>query len=246
MSAVETGVSLNQALRRKDHALRQLIRKIVHDSNNYYGVFQGYISLLEMSSLDKDVLGKYLPPMKDALQSGIKLNTSLAAYYHVTSPMRIDRDLSALANEVCARQAAEHNFTVTVIAEEDLPPVSVEEPSVRSMLANLCLLAEETATVDASLHLDSQRLDAAQLAGMVLEGYPGDYLRLQLTIMTAKFDQEEVTDFLNPYQISPNHNADLGLGMLLPVLRNHGGNLDLSSSDEQLTLAIYFPLRQHE
>ncbi len=242
MSAA-TEVSLNQALRRKDHALRQLIRKVVHDSNNFYGVLHGYISLFEMSSLDKDALEKYLPPMKDALQAGIKLNTSLAAYYRVVSPMRIDRDLSALANEVCTRQATEHNFTVAVTAEEDLPPVSVEEPSVRAMLANLCLLAEETATVDAGLQLDSRRLDAAQLAGMVLDGQPGDYLRLQLTITTAKFDQEDVTEFLNPYQISPDRNADLGLGLLLPVLRNHGGNLDLSLNDKQLTLAIYFPIK---
>lgn len=246
MSAVETEMSLNQALRGKDYALCQLIRKVVHDSNNYYGVFQGYISLLEMSSLDKGVLGKYLPPMQDALQSGIKLNTSLAAYYHVAPPMRIELDLSALANEVCARQAAEHNFTVTVTAQKDLPPVSVEEPTVSALLANLCLLVEETATVDARFLLDSQQLDAAQLAGMVLDGQPGGYIRLQLTIMTTKFDQEEVTEFLNPYKISPNRNTDLGLGLLLPVLRNHGGNLDLSSNDKQLTLAIYLPLSRHE
>ncbi len=246
MSAVGTEVSLNQALRRKDHALRQLIQKVVHDSNNYYGVFQGYISLMEMSSLDKEVLGKYLPPMKDALQCGIKLNTCLAAYYRVALPMRIEMDLSALANEVCAQQAAEHNFTVTVTAQEDLPPVLVEEPAVRSLLANLCLLAEETATVAASWRLDSRRLDAAQLAGMVLDSQPGDYLRLQLTIMTTNFDQEEVTEFLNPYKISLDRNTDLGLGMLLPVLRNHGGNLDLALKGEQLILAIYFPVRRHE
>lgn len=246
MSAVETEVNLNQVLRRKDYALRQLIRKVVHDTNNYYGVFQGYISLLDMSSLDKDLLGKYLPPMKDALRSGIRLNNRLTAYYHVASPMLIEMDLSALANEVCARQAAEHNFTVTVTTEADFPPVSVEEPSMRSLLANLCLLAEETATADASLLLDSQWLDAVQLAAMVLDSQPGDYLRLQLTIRTAKFEREDVTEFLNPYQISPNHNTDLGLGMLLPVLRNHGGNLDLASNDEHLTLAIYFPLRPHE
>ena len=117
---------------------------------------------------------------------------------------------------------------------------------MRSLLANLCLLAEETATVDASLLLDSQWMDAAQLAGMVLDSKPGVYLRLQLTINTTMFEQEDLTEFLNPYQISPNHDTDLGLGMLLPVLRNHGGNLDLASIGEHLTLAIYFPLRPHE
>lgn len=246
MSAVETEASLNQVLRRKDHALRKLIQKIVHDSNNYYSVFKGYISLLDISSLDKEVLGKYLPPMKDALKSGIRLDTRLTAYFHVVSPMRIELDLSALANEVCARQAAEHNFTVTVTTEGDCPPILVEEPSVRSLLANLCLLAEETATVDAVLLLDSQWMDAAQLAGMVLDSTPGVYLHLQLTIETTMFEQEDLTEFLNPYQISPNHDTDLGLGMLLPVLRNHGGNLDLAANGERLTLAIYFPLRQHE
>ena len=191
MSAVETEASLNQVLRRKDHALRKLIQKIVHDSNNYYSVFKGYISLLDISSLDKDVLGRYLPPMKDALQSGIRLNTRLTAYFHVVSPMRIELDLSALANEVCARQAAEHNFTVTVTTEGDCPPILVEEPSVRSLLANLCLLAEETDTVDAVLLLDSQWLDAAQLAGRVLASTPGVYLLLQLTSKTTMCEQED-------------------------------------------------------
>ncbi|MEE9464543.1 MAG: hypothetical protein V3W14_03070 [Candidatus Neomarinimicrobiota bacterium] len=244
MSAGE--IDLNLLVRHKYHALRKLIQKVVHDTNNYFGVFQGYISLLEMTMEDKQVLEKYLPPMKDALQSGIGLNTLLAKYYRVAPPMLIQVDLTALAKEVCRQYAAEHNFTVTVVAEESLPTVPLEEPDVRRILMDLCQLAEVTGTVSAHMQLEAQQLEAPQLAGLVLESSPGEYIRLRLTVAIDKFEQEEVTEFLNPFALSKNVKADLGLGLLVPLLRNHGGTLDLSLADERLTLALHFPVKPRD
>ena len=244
MSAGET--DLNLLVRYKYHALRKLLQKVVHDTNNYFGVFQGYISLLEMTMEDNQVLEKYLPPMKDALQSGIGLNTLLSRYYRVAPPMLIQVDLTALAKEVCKQHTTEHNFTVTVVAEESLPAVPLEEPAVRQILVELCRLAQDTGTSGASMLFDSQRLEAHELAGMVLESIPGDYIRLQLTVATDKFEQEEVTEFLNPFALNQSIKADLGLGLLVPMLRNHGGTLDLSLVNERLTLALHFPAKPRD
>lgn len=244
MSAGET--DLNLLVRHKYHALRKVLQKVVHDTNNYFGVFQGYISLLEMTMEDNPLLEKYLPPMKDALKSGIGLNTLLSKYYRVAPPMLIHVDLTALAKEVCKQHTAEHNFTVTVVAEDSFPTVPLEEPAVRRILMDLCRLAEATGTNGANMLFDSRRLEAHELAGMVLESTPGDYIRLQLTVSTDKFEQEEVTEFLNPFALSQNIETDLGLGLLVPMLRNHGGTLDLSLANERLTLALHFPVKSRD
>jgi len=234
-------ITLNESIRRKVHALQTMTQKIVHDTNNYYGILQGYLSLLDANLPDDENLRKFLPPMEEALQSGIGLNRRLAGFHRVGQVMLAEVDLRAVANEVCAAFARAHDFAVEVTITGDPEPIPLEEPAIRSLVNSLCLLARKSNTTPARLELSPVELDEALLAAMVLESRPGSYVRLLMTISLAELPQEEETEFLNPFALDRDSSKDLGLALLFNTLRNHGGNLDVTAHDKLITLAIYFP-----
>ncbi|UCD37441.1 MAG: hypothetical protein JSW54_11510 [Fidelibacterota bacterium] len=237
----EQQITINESIRRKMHALQTMTRKIAHDTNNYYGIIQGYFSLLETPSADNDLLQKYLPAMKEALLSGIELNQRLARFYRESQGMVAPADLVAVAGEVCAAFKQEHNFTAQVVARKDVEPVLLDESAFRSLIENLCLLARKTGTDPAVMELAPVQLEDEAVAAMVLDSRPGRYIRLLMTISLADFPQTEDTEFLNPFFIDPHRSEDLGLALLYSFLRNHHGNLDVTLQDHDLTLAIYLP-----
>ncbi|MFB0515287.1 MAG: hypothetical protein ACETWG_01635 [Candidatus Neomarinimicrobiota bacterium] len=234
-------ITLNESIRRKIHALQTMVRKIVHETNNYYSILQGYVSLLEIQLADKEDLRKFLPPMDEALRAGIKLNERLAGLYQARQIMVAETDFAGLVGEVCAGFAREQNFTVAVAVEGDLEPIPLEEPAVRALVTNLCHLAKETNTTPASITLCPVELDEKALMPMIFDSRSGPYICLRMAISLADYSQEEETEFLNPFALDPDSTRDLGLPLLFNTLRNHGGNLDVALQNECITLAIYFP-----
>ena len=243
-ASFDNQVTLNESIRRKVHALQSMARKIVHDTNNYYGILQGYLSLLEMKSADDENLRKFLPPMKEALQAGIDLNKRLAEFYRPVQEMVTKVDLASVAREVCASFSQEHDFAVGVAVAGEPKPILLNEPAIRALVGNLCSLAQKSGTSPASFELSPAGLEEAAIAAMVLESRPGPYLRLRTTISLANYPQEEETEFLNPFAFEPDDSSGLGLALLYNTLQNHGGNLDITSSDKRLTLNIYLPSSQ--
>lgn len=241
MAQPESSITLNESVRRKVHALQSLARKIAHDTNNYYSVLQGYISLIEMRGTSDQELQKFLPPMKDALDSGIALNRVLATYYRPAQVMVVPVDLAQLAREECENFEKTYKFTVTANVGGRLEPVSLEEPAVRSVVRNLCLLAQVTKTPKARLELSSAELDDDTIKGMVLESRSGTYICMRLTVTLVDYPQQEETEFLNPFVLSLDQKQDPGPAMIFQVMQNHGGNLDITSQDQKLTMSLYFP-----
>ena len=236
-------LTLNESIRRKVHALQSMTRKLVHDTNNYYGILQGYFSLLESTASSDENLAKYLPPMKEALQAGIDLNRRLAAFYRETPAMVADTDLASVVREACTAFTDAHDFQVEVISDDALEPLPLDKTAVRSLVGDLCMLVMKAGTAHPRLVLTAMHLGEEPLAGMVLESRPGDYVRLEICISLADYPQAEETEFLNPFALNPDHREGLGLALLISNLQNHGGNLDVSLADHLLTMAIYFPQR---
>jgi len=242
-TSLDNQITLNESIRRKVHALQTMAQKIVHDTNNYYGILQGYISMLEMKSKDDENLRKFLPPMKEALQLGIDLNKSLAEFYRPGYQMITNVDLTAAVREVCATFAQSQKFTVHVVVSGELKPVLLNEAAIRSLVGDLCLLAKVTGTSPAQMELTPVELEAEDIVAMVLESQPGPYLRLCMAISLANYPQEEETEFLNPFALKPDHTSGLGLALLYTTLQSHGGNLNVVSRDKYVTLNLYFPRR---
>ena len=238
-----SAISLNESLRRKLGASRLMAQKITHDTNNYYGILQGYISLMEMKSPLEGKQGEYLEAMTEALQAGIRLNRVLASIYRQTSAMVALADLAALAREVSRLHADEHGTSVEVIVADEVAPFLFEESSLQKAIAYLCLLAQTTSTPQPQLIIARTELHAESISELVLHSRPGPYVTLEMSVALSTYEQDEETAFLNPFALSFNGDNGLGLAELFSILENHDGSLDVSKADERLTLRLHFPYR---
>ncbi len=240
MPVVDTEQNLNSSVRRTWEALKTLSRKILHDTNNVYGAIQGYLSLLDMAGTRDKQLARYLSAMQEALDTGMTRNKALAAFYREQQVMVIAIEPLETARKAAAGSAAGLEIQPSVTADTDLPPLQVEEPAFQDLIDLLCFLAQQTGSVEPDISLMQAELDAAQIAAMVMESNPGAYLQISMTIDTAGLNGD-MTGFLQPYRMSVDPEADLGVGRLLPILANHNGNLDLIQDNGGLQLNMYFP-----
>lgn len=245
MTSHEHRLTLNESIRARFQALQGMARRIVHDANNYYGIIQGYISLIEANLAGHEMIDKYLPPMKDALQSGIDFNKRLAAFYRESQPMVSEIDLPLVAQEVCENYRREHDFAVEVRTVKAPGQVAVNGQVFRILTNGLCQLAQHTRTLPALITIDQVELPEKDIRAMVFESHPGTYAAVTVKLSLEQNTPAAVIACLDPFTLNSEGSGDLGLALLYNHLRNHQGNLDVSRRGDSLSIALYYPERKN-
>lgn len=240
-SSVNNQITLNESIFRKINALQTIARSIVHKTNNYYGIIQGYLSMLEIKPTSNENVRKFLPPMKEALQSGIALNKRLAEFYRPSQEITAKVDLAAVVREVCTAFTQKENFALKVVVSGDFEDIPLNETTIKSLIGDLCHLAKITGTSPAQIELAPVDLEAETTTTLVMESQPGPYVRLRTALSLADYPQKEETEFLNPFANEYEYSSELGLALLWIALQNHGGNLDVTARDEHIIIDLYFP-----
>jgi hypothetical protein len=244
MASHEHSLTLNESICTRFQALQGMARRIVHDANNYYGIIQGYISLIEANLPRHEMIDKYLPPMKEALQSGIDFNKRLAAFYRESQPMVAEIDLPLVVQEVCEAFRREHDFTVDVRTVKAPGLVALDEPVFRILIDSLCKLAQHTRTLPALITIDQVELPEKDIRAMVFESHPGLYAAVTVELSLEQNTPETVIACLDPFALNSESPKDLGLALLYNHLRNHSGNLNVGHRGDTITLTLFYPERE--
>jgi hypothetical protein len=244
MASQDHNITLNESIRSRFQALQGMARRIVHDANNYYGIIQGYISLIEANLAGHDMLDKYLPPMKEALQSGIDFNKRLADFYRESQPMVAMIDLPLVVQEVCETFGAEHDFAVAVRTVKAPGHVALDEPMLRILIHRLCTLVQHTRTLPALITINQVELPEKDIRAMVFESHPGMYAAVTVELSLEQNTPETVIACLDPFALNSESSKDLGLALLYNHLRNHNGNLNVIHRGDTITLTLFYPERE--
>ncbi len=240
MADDSTPITMNESIARNDLAIRKFAQIIAHDTNNYYGVIQGYISLLEMQMKGDERVEKCLIPIKSALNSGIVLNKQISSLYRKTDIMVVREKLSDLVKSAIADFTASNDFIVEVEGETE--DVLLEVPTVNKLIKDLCMLAKIAGNSKARFLLDSVTLSEDEAARMILKTPGGKFAEITFEFDKVDIEQDDETLFFNPFTISAEETRDIGVGGIFGVMRNHGGNLDVASNNQTMIIKIYFPV----
>ena len=235
-------ISTNESIRRKLLACQALARKVAHDSNNYYGIIQGYLSLLEIKAAEEEQLREHLAPMQEAVELGVRLNKRLAGFYRIGEPIVTTVQLGELVPEICQAFTEEQDWNIQVAVKPGMETVKLDPDALRELIRNLCLLLKTTATEPAVITLDTCELEQDEIEDLVFESQPGKYAHIETHLELGHFPQEEETGFLNPFAITSDPDRDLGAASILTTLQIHGGNLDVRIENNRAHLDLYFPL----
>jgi len=243
MANQEPTYTLNQNIRQCVTALQKLAQRVAHDTNNYYGVIQGYVSLLEMGGVQDDTLQKALNAIGEAVDAGVAFNRSLASFYRSAALIAMPVKPGDLAREVCSEYSKKQNYSVAIEENGAISELPLDEPAVRAIIESLCILAQKTNTEEATLALASVNLEATAISSMVFDSAPGDYLQLRMDFAVNEDEPGELS-FLDPFIITSDVKNDLGLARIFPDISRHQGNLDIIIEDRKASLVLYFPKKQ--
>lgn len=238
MSGNSKPIGLNRALREQYKALSSVTQKIVHDTNNYYGVLQGYLSLIEMGVNAGQDIGKYLPPMYDALKSGIDLNKRLSAFYQSSDLIWHTISLPDVAREVIGAFEEIHSTVPQLNIAEDIADVALDINGVNTILTSMCLLAKKCGA-DSQLTISHSTLSREDIEQMILPADEDVYIGFELDTPVSDHFPGDSLDFLVPFKISDDPQNDVGLALIFNIASNHHGTIDLKMTGRRLILSIY-------
>ncbi len=238
MSVKSKDIGLNVALRSQFKAMGSLAQKIVHDTNNYYGVIQGYLSLIEMGVDAGQDIAKYLPPMYETLNSGIDLNKKLRAFYQASDPMFHTISLPEVARDALRAFKKVHSIAPQLNIAKDIGNVALDINGVNTILASLCLLAKECGT-GSELSIAHANLSREEIERMILPADEDVYIGFELDTPVSDSFLEDSLDFLTPFRISDDPQNDIGLALIFNIASNHHGTIDLNITGHRLILSVY-------
>ncbi len=238
MSGNPKHIGLNEALREQFKALSSTTQKIVHDTNNYYGVIQGYLSLIEMGVTTDQDIGKYLPPMYEALKLGIELNKKLGAFYQSSDLMYHTISLPEVAQKAIGAFEEIHSICPQLNIAEDIGDVVLDINGVNTILTNMCLLAKKCGT-GSQLTISHTNLSCEDIARMILPAEEDAYIGIELDTPVSDNFPGDSLDYFAPFSISDDSQNDVGLALIFNIASNHHGTIDLNMTERRLILSIY-------
>jgi len=150
---------------------------------------------------------------------------------------RLDlRDEAEDAMRVIAVQAAEKGVRTSIESEADIPAVTADRDSLRSILTNLLLNAlqaidGEGGDVTIKLSADKQ----SQLA------------RIEIADTGRGIAADDIAKVFEPYFSTKETGTGLGLAIVRKALDDHGGSISVTSKKgEGTTFTVTLPLKENE
>ncbi len=227
----------------RQESLSFLTSQMASFFQNIFAALRGLISLAR-GSRDEQELESYFSAMGDILK---KADTYLASILSTTSRLRPRRekvDLNNLLREITGGFSAllPSKVALHLSFNGGLPLVRGDYYQLQRLLLNLLLEARKGIGEDGEIDIDTVRIrlegeDIDALTWKSPEMEPGDYVCITIKGSFAELEKNLVGFMALP----SGPENQLGFYVVLNILKQHGGGLDIVKENEGVKLKIYLP-----
>ena len=228
----------------KMEAVGQLTGGVAHDFNNLLAVIMGNMELLQ------DELGTEngrLRSVFKAAHRGAELIHRMLAFSR-QQPLKTQAvDLGTLIDEMgdLLRRTLGETIEVEITHEPDLWHVRADPGQLENALLNLSLNARDAMHQGGSLHIESSNVtfDVAY-SNALMELSPGDYALITVSDTGSGMSPSVRAHALEPFFTTKDvgEGSGLGLPMVYGFVKQSGGDLEISSGEDQgTTVKLYLP-----
>ncbi len=243
---------INDAIRlaKKMDAMSCMASGVAHDFNNLLTVICGNLDILSMDykELGENSKNTLVDEAKNAALIAVDLTRQISCFSNLGI---IQREI--LDADLLIEQAAEEFFqdapqaTFTYTSNLALKSISVDSEEMTTAVHNIlknCMEARENVAV--SLRVDNLTFTRPELMqGQYIPA--GDYVRVTIADNGPGLDEDETYNIFDPYFSTKERGATKGVGLGLTIvyatMRNHGGNVIVSSyKNSGTTVTLYIPV----
>ena len=236
----------------KIESIGELAGGLAHDLNNILSVINGYATLAQLA-MDKEHIGfRYLDEVNRASSRAATLTRSLLAYSRKQEMKLQNQDLNHLIETVGSfiNRIIRENIEFSTSLHADSLGVFVDTVQIEQVLLNLATNARDAMP-------DGGRFSIATTAGSIDEhfitshgyGTVGRYAIITVTDSGCGMDEQTKRKVFDPFFTTKarNKGTGLGLSMVMGIIRQHGGFIDLQSEPGKGSVfTIYLPLTKTE
>jgi signal transduction histidine kinase len=234
----------------KMEAVGQLAGGIAHDFNNIITALIGYGNLVQMKMADDDPSLHYLDQMLTTAERAAELTQGLLAFSRKNEPnlqpMNVN-DIIRTSEKFLARVIGEDVNIRSTIEEDPLIAV-IDHSQVEQVLMNLATNARDAMPGGGTLSITTSRYeidrDFVKRNGY---GEPGWYVRIDVSDTGMGMGEKTRSRIFEPFFTTKEQGKGTGLGLSIVygIIKEHGGNISVASSEGQgTTFSIYLPLRE--
>jgi len=213
---------------------------IAHDFNNLLAVMLGSISLARMEIPPGETAAHDLEQAEQAILQARELTQQLLTFARGGAPILQEIDLGPVAAR--AIQFALHgtNIRTDCVVPAGLWAVRGDEGQIGQVFHNLALNACQAMPEGGTISLRASNVVIETGPGAAVP--PGDYVRVTVADSGMGIPHEILTKIFDPYFTTKETGTGLGLAVAYSVVRNHGGNIGVESTEGVgSTFTIPFP-----
>jgi signal transduction histidine kinase len=238
----------NQLIRsQKLEAIGQLVGGIAHDFNNLLTSIIGYGELALSEMRAETPVSKYIRVILQSSDKGKGLIRKLLSFSRNQPTHAEPRALQPLVENIMLmlQPVMTARIHMSLEAEPDLPPVSVDSTSFDQLLVNLCVNARDAISGAGQIRIGLSR---ARLDGRCLacgEPINGDWVMLSVADTGSGMAPSVQAQMFKPFFTTKEDGKGTGLG--LPIINNvlHGcrGHILVDSAPGKgTTFKLLFPI----
>ncbi len=234
-----------EAERRRQQLEMQLVRSqklesigtlaagIAHDFNNILNIIMGNAGLLAAQPDDKEKLLRRVDSIAKASDRGAELVKQLLTFARKATLERRALPVNDVIQETARLLEGTFPKTVEIVLElaPDLPPVLADSNQIHQVLLNLSVNARDAMPAGGRLRISSAHVNAATLKSPPSSHIGRDHILISVADTGTGIDDETRARIFDPFFTTKElgKGTGLGLAVVLGIIENHGGYVDLES-----------------
>ena len=207
----------------------QLTTGVAHDFNNLLTVIQGHLVMLEDEATDREEALESIDRIHAASDRAVELSRQLLSLGKEQEIVFRECDINEIIRNFAKliERMLEENIEVSFDLSEDLGTVEADPGLLTQILMNLVVNARDAmpggGKIDISTRLSSLSEGTPQLR-------EGDYISLRVKDSGSGIPKENLPRVFDPFfSTKDSKGTGLGLANVAAIMRQHGGQIDVSS-----------------
>jgi PAS domain S-box-containing protein len=225
-------------------SLSELAGGIAHDFNNILTSIMGNLNLARMKLSPDDFVYHRLTEAEAATMRAGEITRQLFSFSDRTEPRKDTLEIADIIHEAANYALRGSKSTCRLDLAPGPMPVDADPALLLQVLQALIINADQAMPGGGVVTIGTQ---VVEVSGNDPVPLPiGSYVRITVKDEGVGISKEHMGRIFDPYFTTKKHGSGLGLAVALPIIKNHGGWMDVvSEPGAGATFSLYLPSSAH-
>ncbi|WP_298665232.1 PAS domain S-box protein [uncultured Methanofollis sp.] len=225
-------------------SLSELAGGIAHDFNNILTSIMGNLNLARMKLAPDDFVYHRLTEAEAATMRAGEITRQLFSFSDRTEPRKDTLEVAGIVREAANYALRGSKSTCRFDLAPGPMPVDADPALILQVLQALIINADQAMPGGGAVTIGAE---VVEVSGNNPVPLPiGSYVRITVKDEGVGISKEHMGRIFDPYFTTKKHGSGLGLAVALPIIKNHGGWMDVTSEPGAgTTFSLYLPSSAH-